>query len=153
MRDHPLNVFLVLRGTFACVGRPKPRGGMDDSLYKSMPMCVSKAISVSSIYTRDGMAIAKESPFQSMEHHLYPYLLISSGGHFGDLEVMEDTPRRFSVRSETDSSVLVMSRNEFDQLAEEYPHFRKVWRAAALQREVSRRKALKRLTRKGVNYT
>jgi len=88
---------------------------------------------------------------------LYPYKFYSYGSYFGDLELIFNGPRRFSVRCESgnekvpDGVVLALHKPEFTKLLQDYPQYGAVWRKAAARQEVMRTQLIQKLTR-GMSY-
>mmetsp|Transcript_124430 Transcript_124430/g.229251 ORF Transcript_124430/g.229251 Transcript_124430/m.229251 type:complete len:861 (+) Transcript_124430:106-2688(+) len=76
-----------------------------------------------------------------------PYLLHSAESFFGDVELLENKPRRSSVRCEKfDSALLVLHKSDLVMLIDEFPHFGRAWKASARRHERRQTSALESCT-------
>ena len=46
---------------------------------------------------------------------------IKAGDYFGEMALFEDVPRSATIRTETDSRLLVLHKQEFNEIVREYP--------------------------------
>jgi len=95
---------------------------------------------------------------------LFPYHLFCSGTYFGSLELLDAGARRCTARCEgktrcfkTDKeygpacSLLLLHKQEFNRILEEFPHYRNAWVHSARRDEIRRLERRSRLT-KGRDY-
>jgi len=164
--EHPLNMYLVLDGTFACVARPSGDGGV----VEPPPMVVSAVAEfargpVAARMSRSGSKISglssrwrvhrRPTPDKVGSHsrvdvpirRLYPYKLISARSYFGDVELIEIGPRRCTVRCESPkATVLVLHKQDFNMMMDDFPQYGHMWRQAIIRKEAMRRALLCDLT-------
>mmetsp|Transcript_13457 Transcript_13457/g.30513 ORF Transcript_13457/g.30513 Transcript_13457/m.30513 type:complete len:794 (-) Transcript_13457:80-2461(-) len=146
--EHAWSLFLVLAGTFAAVGVPQPNGG----IARLFPSATAVLVSALSGDVTKKHTSRSTTSTEKVSAAMYPYQLFGWGSYFGEGEVIDMTPRATSVRCESkEAKVLILPKDEFYRLAEEFPGFAGAWRAAARRREDRRQALLARLTR-GLPY-
>lgn len=139
--DHHWCIFLVLEGTFAHVGSLVPRLATNNRSEPGTP----RSTPASSQIRVHSSRVAVPSKF--VENHsgaLYPYALSGFGNYFGDEEIMLNRRhRRSCVRCESvgGGKVLILMKNDFERLAEEFPDMGALWRSNALRHERFRERA------------
>jgi len=151
--EHPWSVFIVLYGTMAAVGVPQQTGGIA-RLLPSATSLLCAAIEAQS--DAQGLVTHQNSESSSstalLSAAMYPYQFFGGGNYFGEAEVIDMVPRATSMRCESAKArVLILPKDEFYRLAEEFPGFAGAWRAASRRREDRRIALLGRLTR-GLPY-
>jgi len=78
---------------------------------------------------------------------LWPYMFHCFGDYFGDIELLNRTPRRSSIRCMANKSkALVLAKKDVESLIEDFPRFGSAWRIASKRRETQQECALERLT-------
>jgi len=153
--DAPFNLYLVFSGTFAYIGTPGHAGGEDASPNPESgnPALSTAKVAIRALSERVGRVASDES-FNATgvsRLKLYPYQLFNAGSYFGDLELLASESRLCTARCESDGSLLVMHRQQYFRLHQEFPRCRDVWLSAARRREVNRQLRLARL-RKPRNF-
>lgn len=150
------NLFLVIEGTFANVGKPGPLGGCsppvqgredDEAAIVTGPSMSLPGIGSPTLLTKL-RTFVKETPQLSKScQGFYPYQIFGRNTYFGDTEIFEDAQRHSSVRCESsrNGSLLVLHKKDFHQILEDFPSFRYVWLTNAKHREVRRKALLRRL--------
>mmetsp|Transcript_72244 Transcript_72244/g.199231 ORF Transcript_72244/g.199231 Transcript_72244/m.199231 type:complete len:750 (+) Transcript_72244:47-2296(+) len=160
MNDFPFNLFLVLSGTFACVARPTPGGGIDDMYINAESTSVAATGShlleemaafrgalLSTVHAAVGASCSSrtQEPAEP-QSSFYPYRLFSCHNYFGEGELPQGRPRLATVRCEREGTLLVLAKQDLLYLEDQFPQFRSAWRSAAPVRERFRRDACQRLT-------
>lgn len=165
--DHTWNVFLVLQGTFAQVGRPGTSGGeskLPQLVVKATEMAVKATEMLPGCFTINFINTKCEKRFFNkvldgpceLSTTLSPYQLLGVGNYFGDYELFVDPNglRRACVRCESNGfsvkeagCLLVLNKQDIAELMDFFPHCASIWHSAAIRREEYRKKKLKQLTR------
>jgi len=168
VHDFPFNLFLVLDGIFANVARPTRQGGVDENDNCDMIMDEQVSDDTAAVEVQvqgtqsmamwfqpsmrkltENMAVEPcKSEHPRTSTRLYPYRLYGRNNYFGDFGLLESCPRRATVRCESDNggSTLVLHKNDFHRIAEEFPQFAAGWRHEARRREGLRCRQLARLS-------
>jgi len=139
-QDFPFNIFLVLSGTFAFVSYPSSLGGVPYS--GAAPDRESAESQVTVRFS--GREESNEGPI--VDDKLSPYQTFSYGAYFGDIEMFRGTQRKTAARCEADGHVLVVRKDDVQQLSAEFPQFFTKWVSAASHREAVRAEMQTRLT-------
>jgi len=143
-----MNVFLVVSGIFADVGKPSPSGGSDDAGH--VPQQITQTFNGKrgakpALHGRQNTMEAMKAQVQTQ--HLFPYRLYGWGNYFGLAEVLDAKERSSSVRCESEMGVvLVLQKMELNRLMEEFPQFAMAWRSQSRRREQLRVRLRSRLT-------
>lgn len=78
---------------------------------------------------------------------LFPYKLCGPESFFGDSELIENKPRHTTVRCESArGTLLVLQKQDLQELMVEFPHFGRAWKCAARRHERRQIELLSRLT-------
>mmetsp|Transcript_70387 Transcript_70387/g.139623 ORF Transcript_70387/g.139623 Transcript_70387/m.139623 type:complete len:775 (-) Transcript_70387:153-2477(-) len=88
----------------------------------------------------------EHSGTEAKAQNLSPYRLLGPKTYFGDMECITGSMRPATLRCERSGTTLLLRKNDFFELLEEFPHFGQVWASVAWRRDAHRRNALKRLT-------
>jgi len=159
LHDFPFNLFLVLSGTFAHVGRPTPQGGLDaipagsedDLLHTSTTPAMSKVLERVRRPNRAGQQNDGEASCSSTvlrpDKGLYPYQLFSERTCFGDEHLVLGLPRNATARCERAAVALCLQKKDFQEIQETFPQFGAAWKIAAQGSRRSRLAQLAKLTR------
>lgn len=67
------------------------------------------------------------------------------GSYFGEIELIENTPREFAVASQEDAELLTMSKNVFDYMMSQYPSVAIILKKVAIERKKRNIKCKKEL--------
>mmetsp|Transcript_72243 Transcript_72243/g.199226 ORF Transcript_72243/g.199226 Transcript_72243/m.199226 type:complete len:764 (+) Transcript_72243:84-2375(+) len=166
MHDFPFSIFLVLSGTFACIARPTPTGGMDEVYVREIdhdvamtPMSKTVTWDPGTSMTGGLMGRIKSTvsrscsmrteptmvPSTTQSSSFYPYRLFSVGNYFGEVEILLGRPRLATVRCERAGAALVLAKQDLLKLQEQFPQCRGVWESVARRREQLRQRACKQL--------
>lgn len=166
LHDFAYNLGLVLRGTFAFVGQPSSDGGADTMPPKMMdedttpglatphsshiintrPLVTPQWFRASARPSLKETPCLRRSSTEMSVHSLSPYMLCGSKSYFGDMECITGSMRLATLRCERSGTTLLLRKNDFFELVDEFPQFGQVWASAAWRRDSHRRTALKRLT-------
>lgn len=153
------NLFLVIEGTFANVGKPGPLGGCSPPVQgredNVAAIVTGRSISFPGIGSVNPtlltklrtLSLQKATPQLSNScQGFYPYQIFGRDTYFGDTEIFENAERHSSVRCESshNGSLLVLHKKDFQQILEDFPSFRYVWLINAKHREVRRKLLLRR---------
>lgn len=157
--DFPIALFLVAQGTFAHVAVPTRSGGVDrkmtpqaDSFHTMFDVGPLKDVPRRRKQPKLKQQQRELLQGQPAAHQMYPYQLFSAKAYFGEVEILLNTMRRSTVRCESvDGSLLVLNRQDFKELSEEFVQFGTVWRQCAYRREQKRQRMLTNLKR-GVTH-
>jgi CRP-like cAMP-binding protein len=60
--------------------------------------------------------------------------VLGAGEYFGEMAVLSDTSRNATVRARTRMNVVLVPKNDFDQLKTSVPEFEQVFREVATRR-------------------
>jgi len=171
--DHPWNVCLVLKGTFANLAFPTEAGGVADlppecihpmrrsqtGEEKLKPQTESHRRSFSgTLFDRNHTGsrkshLAEWEDLETNRHsYLYPYQFFGRGTYFGDIEILSSVAQRArfsSTRCESEDGgiLLVLHKTELAKLMQDFPRFSTAWRSRARRREEHRLILVRRLTR------
>lgn len=167
MYDVAWSIYLVLAGTFAHVALPGPNGGVDQEQILMPNVSARKSVRTInkeeqseartpvrriSDWVQMATSVEREAQVNSSEpQRLYPYQLFSTNDYVGEVEVIQGKPRAATLRCESAGTALVLRKESFVQLQEEFPRFGDWWRKAALKNEQIRRRRLEKLTH-GLTY-
>jgi hypothetical protein len=153
--DHPWNLFLVVKGSFAYIAFPSSQGGLNDLPNdlngRDSGLDVARG-SKKTLCTEATKASAREAAKNAANMHgaLYPYQLFGPRAYFGDLEMLLRGARtRFSgARSEFDGGqTLVLHKTDLSSLIQDFARFGHAWSSKAKRREEHRRFLISRLKR------
>lgn len=87
------------------------------------------------------------------EGTVWPYQLVSSGGFFGEMELLFPHPRKASYRAESKNLIaLLLPRQAFNLMMGQHPKSFELLKRAARRREAYRERLLKRLKKPGISY-
>lgn len=131
--DFAFNVFLVISGIFTYVARPSKLGGIDNLTDGAM----DAALLINNQVTGKRSKLSA-APEMNRDNVLSPYQIFARDKYFGECELLHRSLRRATVRCEEGGSVLVLHRNEFFSIAEEFPTIGETWRANARRHEINR---------------
>jgi len=169
MNDFAFSIFLVTSGTFAHVALPTASGGID--AMPSMPpqeertstpgprTYISRNIQTRLHQAARGHGYHSQGAATTPDNsgrlgskagypQLYPYQLFSANSYFGDIELLRGHQRYATVRCESaEGTVLVLQKNDLQNLEEEFPQYGAAWRSAGVRREMLRRNLLGKFTR------
>jgi len=151
-QEHAWNLFLVLEGTFANIGKPTAAGGIAD-LPPIALASLEKQVSSRTPTGRKRLSFGDSCEALKMSHSslekLTPYQLFGVGNYFGETELLLEEnpiPRRSCTRCQSrHGGLLVLPRDELQNIAKEFPSFMVAWQAAARRREHHRTSLLERL--------
>jgi len=168
-QDYPVNLFLVLEGTFAYVARPDRKRGGQTYLPRvrgfephiTSPKSVTniadivKSFRVSSVPHEPAAKVAQQDSLRDdddQEEALYPFMLFGAGSYFGDVELLRSLPRRATARCESETGVVLsLSKADFKDLSTEFPQFAAEWAKGGVARDRQRIWKQSQLVR-GLNY-
>lgn len=154
VNDFPLNLFLVIRGTFSYVAAASRGGGFAAASAPARPVPPEAPRPLrTGRATRPAPEATAGAPSPAAwTLPLFPFQLFSSGAYFGDVELLLDQPRQATARCEKDGSIILMlHRIEVKKLSADFPHFRATWKSAAVHRSQRLARRLAKLTR-GYSY-
>lgn len=159
--DHAWNIFMVLEGMFAHVGKPTPHGGISERI--GVVQSAGKSVESESIAAgrmighlqslhagkkKDDQAkLEAEEKNRELAAIYSPYEIYGPRSYFGDSAVFMKTSRRFTARCESEAggTLLVISRDDVQELSQEFPLAAQSWRITALRHDRRSRVMLKRL--------
>lgn len=128
--DHPVNIFLVIGGTFAAIARPTHSGGISESPLDEHhgTRSVSQRVRCNRLPWIEQVAT-----------DVSPYSLVSMRGYFGDVELLLCGPRRCTMRCESPQAcTLLLNKGQLRSLADEFPNLASAWTSHARRREWKR---------------
>jgi len=127
---------------------PTPKGGLADPTPSRSWLTTARRMSTGHV---DEHPDSKDSHDQA-QATLFPYRLSGCHSYFGDVEIIRSRPRLTTMRCETPLGMaLVLHKQDFTELKDQFPQFGALWQYAVRRREWSRVKQLKALTR-GLPY-
>uniref|UniRef100_A0A7S1M9Y0 Cyclic nucleotide-binding domain-containing protein n=1 Tax=Alexandrium catenella TaxID=2925 RepID=A0A7S1M9Y0_ALECA len=146
MGDYPFNIFLVLSGTFAFVGRPSPAGGQDAMEVDEIKLHVAHTNSLGEAAAAVSSMLITETN-NNKSDRLYPYRLFSCQSYFGETEMLMGKPRLSTARCERKGVGLTLHKSDFLDIKEMFPQFGSLWASAMRRRERFRKLARACLTK------
>lgn len=114
--------------------------GLKEEVYDSNEVIYRTGDSCDGLYvvTAGGVLLRNETPGQPIDR----VLDVALGEVFGEMEVMENAPRRFTARALGPSGVVWLPLDSLRELMREHPIVETVLRTLAVRRQTSRARAL-----------